>query len=220
MPDPLSVCEEDWHLEEVSTWKLISTLLSRNWSLPHPNTAEKIASQVSPSLSPGEGLVCWKNLEDILTTLQLGLSACDTLRTVLTSDAGHFFRIAFSSMISLARRMPELFPSGEIPILHPGVDSKVSFTREQIACLLVHMFLCSIQPAKWNKFWVNFHIWYSSDSKPSSGLPEITPNLLQSNRLGRCSSFPSRVSHFSKVCASLPPKLDRLQHTTTAGDTV
>lgn len=72
----------------------------------------------------------------------------------------------FPAMISLALRMPELFPTGVVPILHPGVDDQVSFTREQVACILVHMFLCTIQPAKWNKFWVNFSIWYSSTSKP------------------------------------------------------
>ena len=172
MPDPLSVCEEDWQQEEVSKWKLISTLLSQCCSLPPPNPVEKVVSLARPSLSSGEELVCetnWKNLEDILTTLQPGLSSCDTLRSVLTSDEDkghHFFRKTFPVMISLALRMPNLFPSGQIPILHPDVDSEVSFTREQIACLLVHIFLCSIHPAKWNKFWVNFHIWYLSNSKP------------------------------------------------------
>ena len=94
----------------------------------------------------------WKILEDIITTFQPGLPSCDTLKTILTSDSDetcHFFQNSFPAMIKLALRMPE-----------------VSFTREQIACLLVHMFFCTIQPAKWNKFWVNFHIWYSSPSKP------------------------------------------------------
>ena len=30
MPDPLSICEDDWELEEVPKWKLITTLLKRH----------------------------------------------------------------------------------------------------------------------------------------------------------------------------------------------
>ena len=83
MPDSLSVCEEDWQQEEVSKWKLISTLLSQSFSHPLPNT---VVSLASPSLLPREELVCettWMNLEGILTTPQPGLSSCDTLRSVM-----------------------------------------------------------------------------------------------------------------------------------------
>ena len=174
MRDPLSVVEKDWDQEEVSKWKLISTLLFRTSPAPPPSHPDKaLVSHARPSQPIQQERLTdetnWKTLEDIITTLQPGLSSCDTLKSVVMGDSqecSHFFQHTFPAMVLLALRMPEIFPSGVIPFLHPGRDSKVSFTREQIACLLVHMFLCTFQPAPWNKFWVNFHVWFSSHSRP------------------------------------------------------
>ena len=148
VPDPLSICEDDWELAEVPKWKFVSTLLSRHRPQPLKN---------------------WEQLVDILSTLQPCLNSCATLRLVLASgerSIDRFLKRTLPKMVSLALRMPDLFASGEIPVLREGIEAKVSLSREQIACLLVHMFLCSIQPAKWNKFHVNFHVWYDSSSKP------------------------------------------------------
>ena len=147
IPDPLSIVEEEWASPEVCQWKFVTTLLLR-----HPQPWKN-----------------WDTLEDVLTTLQNGFSGCGMLRAVLCSkgkSVDSFLRQTLPPMITLALRMPELFPSGEIPVLSPGSEATVSFSREEIACLLVHMFLCTIQPATWNKYWVNFHIWYDSQSPP------------------------------------------------------
>ena len=129
--------------------------------------AQDLHSPLQPDANPAEEH--WKILEDILTSFQPSLTSCDTLRQVLTTEGrtiSQFMKRTFPAMISLALHMPELFPTGVIPILYPGMDNQVSLTREQIACILFHMFLCTVQPTKWNKFWTNFSIWYSSSYKP------------------------------------------------------
>ena len=152
--------------------RMVFTLPSSHWSMCFSVQSGTSFSQdphlpLQSDFTPAEEL--WKILEDILTTFQPSLTSCDTLRHVLTTEGqtiSQFMKYTFPATISLALRMPELFPTGVIPNLHSGVDNQVSLTREQIACILVHMFLCTIQPAKWNKFWANFSIWYSSSSRP------------------------------------------------------
>ena len=145
--DPLSVCEEDMDSAKVPKWKLVSTLLSH--SSP-------------PWASVGV-------LEDVISTLQPGLSEFAMLRAALSAGGKteeEFLCHTLPPMVTLALRMPQLFPTGEIPVLCPGVQGSVSLSREQLACLLVHMFFCSMQPPRWNRYWANFHIWYGSQSAP------------------------------------------------------
>ena len=146
--DPLSICEEYNEQLEVPKWALIRALLERD--------VESIEA-----------------LFDIMSSLQHNLEFA-TLRSVMEDkgfmDLSEFFKKTYPSMVQLALRMPELFPSGELDVLKPGESPHctLTFTREQVGCLLVHMFLCTFSsPPKWNRFWANFGVWYNSKSQPT-----------------------------------------------------
>ena len=139
--DPLSVCE-DYDALEVPKWRMVSKLLAEG------------------SIKDTKGLT------DVISTFQHDVEF-ETLRSVLEGmDSSHFFSAVLPVMCTVALRMPELFPTGELPVLHPGKDKSVSLTREQVACLLAHMFFCTLTPPKWSQHWANFAIWYNSTSPP------------------------------------------------------
>ena len=144
--DRFSVCDEYIDQVEVPQWALINTLLQR--------PVESISS-----------------LEDLLSYIQYDLQFT-TLRSTLQSICGknpNFFACVWPNMVAAALSLPRLFPDGRLQALQQRIDSSIciSLSREQIASLLVHMFLCSIRPPKWSKFWANFGIWYNSGSPPT-----------------------------------------------------
>ena len=141
--DPLSICEQ-YESPLVCKWRLVTTLLLRKAI----TTAEILADVIS-SLQPD----C--EFESLRAALQI-------------SKVGHeiFFATTLPAMLKVALRMPELFLTGELRVLSPGEDSSLSLTREQAACLLTHMFFCTLQPQEGNKYWVNFSVWYGSKSPP------------------------------------------------------
>ena len=143
--DRLSLCEDYSDQLEVHHWLFIETLLKL------------------PVRSVGD-------LVEIISHHRYDLDS-HTLQSVFklpAVDDHDFFSRTFPAMAKVALRMPELFPSGTLEILTPGVTHSVTLTREQIACLLVHMFLCTLKPPSWNKHWCTFQIWFGSDSKPAA----------------------------------------------------
>ena len=141
MEDPLSICE-DYSSLTVPMWRLVTTLLSRK----HIS---------SPDV-----------LLDVITTFQHDVKFDFLPAFLKIINSKDFFERVVPNMVKIALQMPELFPSGELKALEQGRDGFVSFTRKQIACLLVHMFLCTLQPQKLNKHWVNFSPWFNSNSPP------------------------------------------------------
>ena len=141
--DPLSICEE-YDSPTVHKWRLVTALL-----LQKPIMTTKVLLDVISSLQPD----C--DFESLCAVIQ-------------SSEVGReiFFTTTLPAMLKVALRMPELFPTGELKVLSPGEDCSVVLTREQTACLLVHMFFCTLQPQKCNKYWVNFSVWYGSKSPP------------------------------------------------------
>ena len=139
--DRFSVCEEYTDQFEIPRWALIRTLLCR----PVQDAA---------------------SLEDLLSNMQYDLQFC-TLRSTLQYIYGkqpNLFTCVWPRMVTAALNLPALFPDGLLSILQPQVTCSVFLSREQIASLLVHMFLCSIQLPAWSKFWASFGIWYNSES--------------------------------------------------------
>ena len=144
--DRLSLCEDYSDQLEVPQWLFIERLLQ----LPVRNV---------------------EDLLEIISHHRYDLDA-HTLQSVFklpAVDDHEFFSHTFPAMAKVALRMPVLFPSGALEVLTPaGVTHSVTLTREQIACLLVHMFLCTLQPPSWNKHWCTFQIWFGSDSRPAT----------------------------------------------------
>ncbi len=190
MADPMSICEEYDSLE-VSKWRMVSKLL-RERSLPD-----------------------FKALEDVLTTFQLDLEV-GTLRTVLdTMNPSYFFSTVLPVVCNRALQMPTLFPSGKLPVLSPsGEATSLTLTREQVACLLSHMFLCTLEPPQWSQYWANFGIWYNSGSLPARAyiqtlLTYFTQLADGSGQYDRASGQPGLVTFHRRVL-SVPPDWNSL----------
>jgi poly(ADP-ribose) glycohydrolase len=74
----------------------------------------------------------------------------------------HFFAQVWPAIKDLALEMPTLFPGSMIPILGKEQASLV-LSRRQVACLVVHQFLCTLTAPTWQDGFQDFHIWYSSE---------------------------------------------------------
>ena len=141
--DRFSICEEYIDQPEIPQWALITTLLQRS--------VESISS-----------------LEDLLSYIQYDLQFTilrSTLQCICAKETNFFIRV-WPNMVAAALSLPQLFPNSILQTVQQQEDTSVSLSREQIASLLVHMFLCSLRPPKWSDFWANFGIWYNSDSPP------------------------------------------------------
>ena len=50
-------------------------------------------------------------------------------------------------MSKFALKMPQLFPEGSIVVLRRDASGVLSLNRNQIGCLLAHMFFCTFLPS-------------------------------------------------------------------------
>lgn len=74
-----------------------------------------------------------------------------------------FFQSIWPALKSLALELPDLFPSG-LDILS-STSCKIVLSRRQVACLVVHQFLCSLSTPSWMKDGCpDLRIWYSSQT--------------------------------------------------------
>lgn len=139
--DPLSICE-DYESETVPMWTFITKLLNPTKITTIESLLDTIATVQSRDLH----------------TLEEFLRSHDSTGSLLKK---------IPAMIKIALKMPDLFPGHKIPVLSAGKESRIVLTREQAACLLVHMFFCTLRPSSWNKFWVDFSVWYDTPSLPT-----------------------------------------------------
>lgn len=81
----------------------------------------------------------------------------------------YFFTKTWPLIVQLALEMPGLFPDGSLPCLSSEAESAtVIFSRRQVACLVIHQFLCSLPPHPWRtESFVDLEIWYSSAAAAS-----------------------------------------------------
>ena len=175
--DRFSVCEQYSDRPQVPHWVFIETLL-----------------QKKPL----------RRLEDLLDVI--GHNEHDlefsTLKSVLQDK---FSLRTFPVMIKAALRMPELFSNGVLEILTPGTTKTISLTREQIACLLAHMFLCTLKTPIWNKHWCTFGIWFATNSRPAREyLKCLLAYFAELDPQGRPSN-PQEEVHFTRSVLKSPP---------------
>ncbi|RMJ08665.1 hypothetical protein CDV36_011706 [Fusarium kuroshium] len=84
-----------------------------------------------------------------------------TLKEFLnTQDETKFFSTIWSKLRDIALDLPTYFPSGHLALLQPGLPLRLS--RGQVACLVVHQFLCSAVPQRDDEGYQDLSIWYSS----------------------------------------------------------
>ncbi|KAK5991259.1 Poly(ADP-ribose) glycohydrolase-like protein [Cladobotryum mycophilum] len=132
-----------------------------------------------------DGLVeFWPLLQEILkqkvTESSQLLDVLDTISNIVQGDSGHagdygsliavveqnrdvFFSRLWPSIVRIALKLPEFFPTGTIPILRPG--GKLCLSVDEAACLVAHQFLCTLQPPNWRDSFYDFSIWYASDQR-------------------------------------------------------
>ena len=95
----------------------------------------------------------------------------DTLRAVLTTYEDPFLS-SWPSIARLALSMPRLFPTHQLPVLAQGNVSRVELSREQVACLVAHQFLGTMQAPAWQEGFQNFDIWFQGE-QPHERAPGI-----------------------------------------------
>lgn len=74
-----------------------------------------------------------------------------------------FFQSIWPTLKSISLELPHLFPFG----IHSlsTTNNKLVLSRRQVACLVVHQFLCTLDSPPWmTDGCPDFHIWYSSQT--------------------------------------------------------
>jgi poly(ADP-ribose) glycohydrolase len=150
--DRLDILQSD--LYEMPFWDILCAIL-RNQESPITDTSSFIEA-----------------LETIAVTLRGTAADVDYgfLRNFLTEciDAKDFFKTTWPVLIRLALEMPTLFPEDALQDL--GKDGKAVLSGKQIACLVVHQFLCSMPAHPWEtESFVDFRPWYSEHSTQHCG---------------------------------------------------
>jgi poly(ADP-ribose) glycohydrolase len=79
-------------------------------------------------------------------------------------DHVRFLSQVWPKLVELALDMPSLFPGGYISPLTPD-HQQVRLSRRQVACLVVHQFLCTFSVPEWisSDGSPDFQIWYGSE---------------------------------------------------------
>jgi len=120
-------------------------------------------------------VTCAVSLIDLLETICVTVhstvgSAGDhgLLRRIVEARSNSFFAACWPRLVQVALQLPELFPSGYIPILNDYIPP-VMFTRRQAACLVIHQFLRTLRAPEWRHDGTHdFGIWYSSEQRQES----------------------------------------------------
>ncbi|KAJ5368453.1 uncharacterized protein N7496_008213 [Penicillium cataractarum] len=123
---------------------------------------------------------------DALETIAISLRGSllngnyDALHEFMTSylqDEIHrdrFFTKTWPFLVDLALEMPTLFPDGTLPCLSAAQNDNgmttATFSRRQIACLVVHQFLCSLPSRPWDtESFVDLRPWYTHSNTSHPG---------------------------------------------------
>eukprot|EP01125_Pyxidicula_operculata_P019623 TRINITY_DN7121_c2_g2_i1.p1 TRINITY_DN7121_c2_g2~~TRINITY_DN7121_c2_g2_i1.p1 ORF type:complete len:471 (+),score=63.64 TRINITY_DN7121_c2_g2_i1:75-1487(+) len=92
-----------------------------------------------------------------------------SLKTFLSSPEAppDFFTLQLPKLMKIALSIDKLFPTGTLEKLDQHEEEySVVLSREQISCIIVHMFFCTMLLRKDIKYWVNYDVWYTFSSGP------------------------------------------------------
>lgn len=93
------------------------------------------------------------DLIDVLKEINKNCKHLRNFDNLMNCVSTQFIKETLPEMQKLTLRLPELFPE-PIPLLRKGMDDEITFTQEQIACLLSNAFFCTFP-------------------KPENGLPNV-----------------------------------------------
>ncbi|KAI1041267.1 hypothetical protein LB505_002563 [Fusarium chuoi] len=75
----------------------------------------------------------------------------------------HVLNTIWPKIRDIALALPAYFPDGKLELLQPGQPLHLS--RGQVACLVVHQFLCSSTPQRNDDGYQDLGIWFSSEQR-------------------------------------------------------
>jgi poly(ADP-ribose) glycohydrolase len=146
---------------EVPFWDLLTAIL-RNESAPVTDAASLIEALGTIAVT----------LRGTAVDVDFGLLR-NFISRRMTDESANFFDETWPVLVDLALEMPNLFPGGTLPSLLSPAGTDVAFSRKQIACLVVHQFLCSLPPHPWStESFVDLRPWYSMSSTVHQGAVE------------------------------------------------
>ncbi|RTE76098.1 hypothetical protein BHE90_009443 [Fusarium euwallaceae] len=108
-------------------------------------------------------------LIDRMQTITANAGTCQdndfgTLKGFLsTQNETKFFSTIWPKLCDIALDLPIYFPSGQLELLQPRLPLHLS--RGQVACLIIHQFLCSVVPQRDDEGYQDLSIWYSSGQR-------------------------------------------------------
>lgn len=138
----------------------------------------------SPITEDSEGKIpFWPLLHHLISTPILNISLLvDRLQTIAANaetypdgdfgfldkflkeqDQDRIINTTWPKIRQIALDIIEYFPNGELELLRPGCPLKLS--RGQVACLVVHQFLCSFVPQRNDDGYQDLGIWYSEEQR-------------------------------------------------------
>ncbi|KPM42550.1 hypothetical protein AK830_g3990 [Neonectria ditissima] len=80
-----------------------------------------------------------------------------------TFAAQDFFGSTWPNLRDIAVDLPVYFPTGQLDLLEPG--RPLCLSRGQVACLVIHEFMCSAVPQGHDGWYQDFGIWYASGQR-------------------------------------------------------
>ncbi|PGH23767.1 hypothetical protein AJ80_02197 [Polytolypa hystricis UAMH7299] len=151
---PTIVCQDRFDLldsdeVDVPFWRIIETMLANKVTI-------------------------WIDLLELMDTIVVTLRGSslsdyqflrDFLQTEWASKEADFFENVWPTLVRVALEMPRLFPQSTLPLLSEMTHG-MELSRRQVACLVIHQFLCSLSKQPWpTDSSPDFSIWYTSDAK-------------------------------------------------------
>ncbi|KAF4340388.1 poly(ADP-ribose) glycohydrolase [Fusarium beomiforme] len=108
-------------------------------------------------------------LIDRLQTIAANAEACQDndysfLKSFLQEQGeAKILNFIWPKICDIALALPDYFPKGQLEPLQPGCPLRLS--RGQVACLVVHQFLCSSTPQRNDDGYQDLGIWFSSEQR-------------------------------------------------------
>jgi poly(ADP-ribose) glycohydrolase len=145
---------------EIPFWRILSCILAESLnSVMDSSSLIDILETISVVLH-GEAARNYEFLTEFL----------DKYLTTSTTGPSKFFLSTWPRLVRLALQLPSLFPTHTIPLLKNDENSQVILSRRQVACLVVHQFLCSLPAHPWQtESFVNLSPWYSAGEAMHQG---------------------------------------------------
>ncbi|KAI2670250.1 hypothetical protein CBS147355_9444 [Penicillium roqueforti] len=145
---------------EVPFWRILSCILAESLNTVADSSSLIDTLETISVVLRGEAARNYVFLQEFL----------DTYLATSTPGSSKFFTSTWPRLVDLVLELPSLFPSHSIPPLKSDGTSHIILSRRQVACLVVHQFLCSLPAHPWQtESFVDLSPWYSAGDAMHQG---------------------------------------------------